>query len=100
MKDSSAALSMDFNNVPAVKKAKALRPEDRVDNLGKHTDIQVMDINNASDPHDEALNKTDPTANIKVFLHLSLLCLGKPRCKRAVISACVCFFSFVLYFNL
>jgi hypothetical protein len=53
--------------MPAAKKAKTLKPLDAVDNLGMHTDVQVMDINDTSDPHKEALNKTDPTADIKAF---------------------------------
>jgi hypothetical protein len=50
---------------PILKKAKTIRPSDTLDDLGMHTNVQVMDINDASDPREEALNKTDPTANIK-----------------------------------
>jgi hypothetical protein len=55
------------DDMPMAKKAKTVRPLDAVDDLGMHADVQVMDIDDASDPHDEALNKTDATADIKAF---------------------------------
>jgi hypothetical protein len=63
----SASTDIIDNDMPAAKKAKTLRPSDTVDDMGMHTDVQVMDINDVSDPREEALNKTDPTADIKFF---------------------------------
>lgn len=40
---------------------------DTIDDLGKHTDIQVMDFDDTSDPRKEALNKTNPIADIQAF---------------------------------
>ena len=40
---------------------------DTIDDLGKHTDIQVMDLDDTSDPRKEALNKTNPIADIQAF---------------------------------
>lgn len=55
------------DDMPTVKKPKTLGPLDTLDDLGMHTDVQVMDIDDVSDPHEEVLNKTDPTADIKFF---------------------------------
>ena len=55
------------DDLPATKKAKPLRPMDTPDDLGMHTDIQVMDLDDASDPHEETLNKTNAIANIQAF---------------------------------
>lgn len=69
VRESSPSTSTDIvdDDVPAAKKAKTLRPSDTVDSLGMHTDVQVMDIDDVSDPREEALNKTDPTADLKFF---------------------------------
>ena len=55
------------DNVPTSKKTKQLGPMDTVDNLGMHSDVQVMNIDDVSDPYTETLNKTNPMANIKFF---------------------------------
>jgi hypothetical protein len=65
----STSTSSEIVNVdePAPKKAKPLRPMDTLDDLGMHTDVQVMDLDDASDPREETLNKTNAIADIQAF---------------------------------
>ena len=68
-RESSPATSINDNehDMPTAKKPKTLGPSDTLDDLGMHTDVQVMDIDDVSDPREEVLNKTDPAADIKFF---------------------------------
>jgi hypothetical protein len=93
---SSPSASMDNinNDVPMAKKAKTLRPLDAVDALGMHANVQVMDIDNASDPRDEDLSKADLTADIKSFFTSVPLAPGQTKVQmscnlcRCMTSAC------------
>jgi hypothetical protein len=84
-RESSPSTSTEIidNDALAAKKGKSLktlRPSDTMDSLGMHTDVQVMDIDDVCDPREEALNKTDATADLRFFfLLLPLLRLDKPR---------------------
>ena len=65
---SSPSTSIDDPvDTPTLKKTRTLQPSDTLDDLGMHTDVLVMDMDDASDPREEALNKTDPTADLKYF---------------------------------
>ena len=68
---SPAPAEFDDDNVPVTKKVKTLRPLDTLDDLGMHTDIQVMDIEDSFDPREETLNKTNHTADLQ-FLFTSV----------------------------
>ena len=69
---STPTMSVDDidDGMPTTKKAKTVWPSDTLDSLGMHSDVQVMDIDNVSDPRKESLNKSDPTADIKFFFTL------------------------------
>jgi len=43
---------------------------------GRHSGVRIMDIDDVADAHDEFLNKTDPTADIKAFFKT-------PSCARS-----------------
>ena len=58
---------IDDGMLIAKKAKKAVKPSDTLDSLGMHSDVQVMGIDNIADPHQESLNKSDPTADIKFF---------------------------------
>ncbi|KAH8996931.1 hypothetical protein EDB86DRAFT_2828970 [Lactarius hatsudake] len=55
------------DGAPVSKKAKTNGSPTDLDASGMHSDVQVMDIDDVNDPHEESLNKTDPTADIKAF---------------------------------
>jgi hypothetical protein len=57
------------NSALATKKNKTLRPSDTLDSddFGMHADVQVMDIDDATDPREETLNATSRTADITFF---------------------------------
>ena len=69
---STPATSVDDidDGMPTTKKAKTVWPSDTLDSLGMHSDVQVMDIDDVSDPCKESLNESDPTADIKLFFML------------------------------
>ena len=67
---------------------------DTVDDLGMHTDVQVMDLDDASDPRKEALNKTSPIADIQAFLLLPPV-PGKTQDGNEVQSLHVWFLFFI-----
>ncbi|KAH8983923.1 hypothetical protein EDB92DRAFT_2036906, partial [Lactarius akahatsu] len=60
-------LNDDCDGVLNSKKAKTQARPDTDTDTGMHSDVEVMDIDDVDDPHDETLNKTDPTADIKAF---------------------------------
>jgi hypothetical protein len=57
------------DGVPISKRPRTLKPSDTLDEFGMHTDVQVIDIDDASDPREEPLNKSDRTADISFFLY-------------------------------
>ncbi len=58
--------SNSYENTIVSKKAR-MNPPLCPNNISLHSDVQIVDINNVDDPHDEPLNKLDPTADIKAF---------------------------------
>ena len=78
---SPAPTEFDDDNAPATKKAKTLRPLDTLDDLGMHTDVQVMDIEDSFNPREETLNKLTTLLTSSSSLLLSLLLWDEPRCE-------------------
>ena len=78
---SPAPTEIDDNDTPATKKVKTLRPLDTLDDLGMHTDVQVMDLDDSCDPHEESLNKSNHTADLQFFFTSAPPAVDKPRCE-------------------
>jgi predicted membrane-bound mannosyltransferase len=55
------------DGAPISKRPRTLKPSDTLDEFGMHTDVQVIDIDDASDPREESLNKSNWTADISFF---------------------------------
>ena len=82
---SPAPTEFDDDNAPATKKAKTLRPLDTLDDLGMHTDVQVMDIEDSFDPHEETLNKTNHTANLQFFFTSVPPAVGQTKTRMSCV---------------
>ena len=82
---SPAPTEFDDDNMPVTKKAKTLRPLETLDDLGMHTDVQVMDIKDSFDPREETLNKTNHTADLQFFFTSVPPAVGRTKTRMSCI---------------
>ncbi len=69
-------LNDNHDDILNLKKAKTNGPRSDLYTSGRHSGISITDIDDVADAHDEFLNKTDLTADIKAFFKT-------PSCARS-----------------
>ena len=85
-RDSSPApTEIDDDDTPATKKAKTLRPLDTLDDLGMHTDVQVMDLDDSCNPREESLNKSNHTADLQFFFTSAPPAVGQTKMRMSCV---------------